>query len=268
MATLSSVGDAVTLFQADKGEHVVIAISGTYQMDIELQKEQGSKNSGSWQTVPGYQYILHDATVADTYITEGYNENLRLVVTREVSSGEDATATLTSGDKLLHTLTDDVGNVLMEFYQSGAKVDGRYLPRSPVVLTAATTITAREHANRPLLLNNVAGVVCTLPSATGTGDEYEFIVVATLTSNAYTINATPNTQGFIGYAHVMDSADTTSSTFQTVATNDIITLTFADPSQGGAIGDKIRIVDVAAGTWYTEIVTKGDAAQATPFAAT
>lgn len=78
MANLADVGDSVEIQMRDKGENVAIAISGTYDMTIKFQREV-VPGGGAWQTLR--TYTTEDATVAETHVTEHWNEKLRLILT-------------------------------------------------------------------------------------------------------------------------------------------------------------------------------------------
>jgi hypothetical protein len=123
MASFTGVGDNVELLVADREEQVDIAISGTYDMTIELQREVGSPGSGAWEALK--QWTTADATVAYSHYTTRYNENLRLIVLVDTSG--TATATLTNAVEEgigYRTIKDRVGNTLMSFAQDGATIAG------------------------------------------------------------------------------------------------------------------------------------------------
>ena len=100
-----------------KGDKADVAISGTYNMTIALQREAGSPGSGAWQDIE--EWTTADATVAYSYYTERDNENLRLFV--KVDTSGTATATLTdTTDAELDVRTDALGNVIERRYQEGS----------------------------------------------------------------------------------------------------------------------------------------------------
>lgn len=133
MASFTSVGDNVELSVADRGETVAVAISGTYNMTIALQREQGSPGSGAWQTIK--EYSTANATVAENYVTQSYNEKVRLIVLVDTSG--TATATLTdNSDLTLLQPKDALGNVMFTVTQAGVSFPGT------VDVTGATTLTS------------------------------------------------------------------------------------------------------------------------------
>lgn len=117
MASFTAVGDNVTLNMSHKGDVAAVAISGTYNMTIQLQREIGSPGSGAW--LPIEEWSTEDATVAFNYVTKADNEHLRLIVTVDTSG--TATATLTdTNDAVLQERFDSVGNLIEKRYQDGS----------------------------------------------------------------------------------------------------------------------------------------------------
>lgn len=258
MASLADVGDNVTISVKDKDERIVISISGTYEMVLELQREVGSPRSGTWETLRTYDGT--NTTFSEDYYTESFNERLRLIVVTDTSG--TAVATLTDTTKLLNTVTDIVGNDLAKWYQ------GAFVPvRTPVTLTADTTITEADHAYRPIVLSAATGLTATLPAATGSGNVYKFYVATDISSNDYVIQVASAADVLQGFAIIADSADDTLSMFETAADSDTMTMGATDPSTGGQRGDIITIVDVASGLFSVEAMLLGDGVQATPFSA-
>ena len=86
--------------------------------------------------------------------------------------------TVTSGG-----LTVTAGGVTVT---AGTTTLGGSFVRDVVTLTGTDAITQAEHAGRILLMGEVGGdaaATFTLPAATGSGDEYKFIVSVVNTSN-------------------------------------------------------------------------------------
>jgi len=137
-----------------------------------------------------------------------------------------------------------------------------------ITITATDAITATEHANRKCYLGEVGGdaaVTLTLPAATGTGNEYRFIVSVVNTSN-YVIqvaNANDTIDGSV-ILH-QDSANTVVS-FNTVAASDTITLN--GTTKGGvSIGDELTLIDSLANQYTVKGVLTASGTEATPFSA-
>lgn len=259
MASFTTVGDTTTLSVADMNESVTIALSGTYTMTIDFQRELGSPGSGSWETVKTYSTA--DATVSDIYYTKSFKENLRLFL--RVDGGGTCTCSLTNTtQELLFEHQDRVGNSLYKIYQ------GAFVPvQTPVDLTATVTLTEAKHAFRPLLLDAAAGFTVTLPAATGTGNIYEFFVHTTLTSGSYIIQVANATDVIQGTALINLTGAATVESYEAASTSDTITLQFADPSTGTTKGGWIRLRDVAAGYFYCQAILHGDGASATVWSA-
>jgi hypothetical protein len=108
-------------------------------------------------------------------------------------------------------------------------------------------------------------VTLTLPAATGSGNEYRFIVSVVNTSN-YVIqvaNADDTIDGSV-ILH-QDSANTVVS-FNTVAASDTITLN--GTTKGGvSIGDELTLIDSLANQYTVKGVLTASGTEATPFSA-
>ena len=137
-----------------------------------------------------------------------------------------------------------------------------------ITIVATDAITATEHANRKCYLGEVGGnaaVTLTLPAATGTGNEYRFIISVVNTSN-YVIqvaNADDTIDGSV-ILH-QDSANTT-QTFNTVAASDTITLD-GTTTGGVSIGDELTLVDMATNQYSVKGILTASGTEATPFSA-
>ncbi len=263
MASFTGVGDNTTLSVQDRDEAIAIAISGTYDMTILFQREQGSPGSGSWLTLKTYSTA--NATVADTWYSENFNENYRLIVT--VDGGGTATATLSdSSDKTLFQRKDAVGNVLETVKQSGVNFPNSFsAARYEVVdLTSASyTLTEADHAGRLLFLDKSGGIDIDLPAATGSGAVYKFMVV-TATADAYAISAGTNGADFFGVVCGC-SAGGTEFTWNATANNNTLSLGGTSQATGGSVGDYIEIVDIATNKYHARgFITQGGT-PATPF---
>jgi len=144
-----------------------------------------------------------------------------------------------------------------------------------VRLTSAAnrTIEPGAHAARKVIVEaefTNAAMTFTMPKATGSGHEYEFIVNAALTQDL--VVAALGTDVFAGVARlgaVSGSAALILGVYVTSATSDKYTFNNTT-SGGGTLGDKIKLVDIASGTWWVEVdavVASTDGAGATGFAA-
>lgn len=129
-------------------------------------------------------------------------------------------------------------------------------------LSAATLQASYIHST--VKLDRAAGIAVTLPAATGSGDRYTFIIGTTFTSSA-TIKVTGNDVMF-GHALYAADAGDTAVMFETAADSD--TITFDGTTTGGYKGTIVRLIDMAADSWFVEVIGKATGAEATPFSAT
>lgn len=148
------------------------------------------------------------------------------------------------------------------------------LDSTPVAITAATVTFYRDtHAGRPIYLNRAAGIVATLPAATGSGDVYRLIVGATTTGTT-TVKVPNATDYMIGTATLyQDGGDTVvgfaTANSGTVATeSDTITLYVASNTTGGIKGAQIILTDIASAVWHVDYISDAGGTEATPFSAT
>lgn len=258
MASFTDVLDTVSLSVPRRGEEFDVALSGTYAMDIALQRET-APGSGSWQTVK--HYTTANATVAERFASLQAGDKWRLIVVVDTSGTCTATLTAVAGEEL-SSFVDPSGNVYARLYE-GPTFDP---VKTPVVLTADGLLNKAQHANRPLILSAVAGFTVDLPAATGSGDVYEFYVGTTLTSNNYIIDgfdtAVALLQGVI--CGVDDEAEFTWGS--EVGADNRISLGGTAHATGGQIGDYIRCVDIATGVYHASgFIHHGTGTEANPF---
>lgn len=153
---------------------------------------------------------------------------------------------------------------------TAAEIDNAADVSARMVAAGATlAVTVAAHAGKIIQLDTLAGSVCTLPAAAGTGARFEFVTTVLATSNSHIVkvNATPGTDIMVGRATVADAADDSQTTFVTTATSD--TITFNRTTTGSVrIGERIVCVDVKAGYWAVDVVCVGTGGEATPFSAT
>lgn len=168
MASFANVGDTTTLDMVYKGDIAAVALSGTYDMTIALQREQGSKGSGAWETIKTWSTA--NATVAYNYTTIRANEALRLIV--QVDTSGTCTATLTdSGDVKLETIRDESGAIIETRWEGG----GRVFYDKHVGLTDANATILESNSGKIHTIANVsADRTFTLP-AVKVGLYYRFV---------------------------------------------------------------------------------------------
>ena len=158
MASLTTVGDKVSLSLTYKGDVAAIALSGTYDMTIALQREIGSKGSGAFETLKTWDTA--DATVAYNHVATRPDENLQVIVL--VDNSGTCVATITdAGDVLLETVTDEAGNVVSRRYEGGGVV----LADAVVLLADANaSIKAADSGKIHVIANVSADRTFTLPA--------------------------------------------------------------------------------------------------------
>jgi hypothetical protein len=107
----------------------------------------------------------------------------------------------------------------------------------------------------------------TLPTSTGGGAVYRFLVTVTATSNSHVIkvgNATDEMRGFV----VQDSDTATAPNIWWAADNDD-TITLNRTTTGlAAQGEYFEIVDAVAGHFFVRGFSQASGTEATPFSAT
>lgn len=138
------------------------------------------------------------------------------------------------------------------------------------VTASSVTIKPQTHAGKTVTLNRAAGIAVTLPAATGSGAEYEFLVGTTVTSNTTTIKVANATDTMIGSAVLaQDSADTMVQ-FDHAADTD--TITFNGTTTGGLVGARITVRDIkldgSTAKWLVNVFSSATGIEATPFSAT
>ena len=143
-----------------------------------------------------------------------------------------------------------------------------YKPNLGVVTVTASTVTvaADAYAGVPIVLDRAAGIAVTLPAATGSGAQYEFILKTTITSNSTTIKVANSSDTMIGPATLFQDAGDTVVGFLASGTSD--TITWNGTTTGGIAGAKAVVRDVAANLWHVEVISDASGTEATPFSAT
>ena len=152
--------------------------------------------------------------------------------------------------------------------KAGLANESATLAERVATLTAGSeSLTPEAHGNRLLIINTEltnAAQTKTLPKTTGSGDEYEIVVNAVLTQDL--VVAALGADILSGTAFVRSETATGTDVFHTTATDD--KYTFNNTTTGGLRGDRVKLVDIAAGTWLVYIEANGSGTLATGFAAT
>lgn len=145
--------------------------------------------------------------------------------------------------------------------------DQTLIPATKVVdATAATlTVTKDEHAGRVVTLNRAAGIAVTLPDATGSGDEYEFYVGTTVTSNSTTIAVPDADNTMVGF--VSTATTTAGNGLHEAAGGTDDTITMNGTTTGGIVGSYVKVKDIAADLWLVDGRLVGSGTLATSLSA-
>lgn len=138
-----------------------------------------------------------------------------------------------------------------------------YKPNYGVVtLTSDTTLTNAGYAGLTILLDNAAGVVLTLPEATGSGATFEVLIKTTVTSNAYDIRC-PTSSEFVGHAMLHQDSAATIASFDASDNDDEISMNGS--TTGGLRGGRVKLVDAYTGHWFAYVESAATGTEATPF---
>lgn len=130
-------------------------------------------------------------------------------------------------------------------------------------VTASTlAVTKAVYNGQTINLSRAAGIVVTLPAATGTNAVYTFVVSTTVTSNSYKIQVANSTDVINGNLLVSGA---TGTTFGTLPASDTITMNGS--TTGGLAGSYVQITDVATGVFLVTGALIGSGTVATPFSA-
>jgi len=160
--------------------------------------------------------------------------------------------------------TDQAGTALT------AGEHGVYVPKmrsAKIVepITADVSLTA-EDSGKLLAFKIASGATVTLPAATGSGIEYHFVVLTTVTSNDYIVQVTGDDtiDGMI--LNCDDDSSDAVAIWKTAAASD--TITMDGSTKGGIIGDTFKLTDIGADQWLIHAATtSGTGTVATPFSA-
>lgn len=143
-----------------------------------------------------------------------------------------------------------------------ADVSGRM-----VAAGGTLTMTETTHEGKIIALDTAAGSVVTLPTSTGGGAVYQFVVTVTATSNSHVIkvgNATDEFRGFV----IQDSDTATAPNTWWAADNDD-TITLNRTTSGlAAQGEYFTIIDALSGHYMVQGYSQASGTEITPFSAT
>jgi hypothetical protein len=138
-------------------------------------------------------------------------------------------------------------------------------PRKPRTIDSNVTLSIGPYHDRPLVFDVASGAVATLPTSSGSGAVFRFIVQTTVTTNSAKIQVANATDVMIGQiVMAQDSADT-AVVFEAASTSDTITLNGS--TAGGIRGDWLELIDHKAGFWQVRGLLSGTGTEASPFSA-
>lgn len=136
---------------------------------------------------------------------------------------------------------------------------------------AAKTLTVDANNNDTILLDTATGgSTVTLPTATGSGATFRFVISTLATSPAGHIvkagAAGDNFAGIVGIVGTLPAG--TATAFAAGATDDTITMNAGNKTGNAAKGEWLELTDVAANLWAVRGMLSCSGTPATPFSAT
>lgn len=132
---------------------------------------------------------------------------------------------------------------------------------------ATLTMTQDAHEAKIICLDTAAGSIVTLPTSTGGGAVYRFLITVTATSNSHIIKVGNTTDEFRGY--VIQDADTATAPNTWWAADNDDTITLNRTTTGlAAQGEYFEIIDATAGHFFVQGYSQASGTEATPFSAT
>lgn len=140
-------------------------------------------------------------------------------------------------------------------------------PNNKIVTTdaAALVVTAKNHANRTIVLNSTHTQTVTLPDSVGNGDKYRFAVSVVGTDGSKVIKVNNTADVMQGVSIVNSTATDQASSFLTSATSDTVTLN--NTTTGGIVGTTVEIEDIAIGTFLVRVQQAASGTVSSPFSA-
>ncbi len=119
--------------------------------------------------------------------------------------------------------------------------------KTPVALTATAAMTALLNSGRLNYVTGTDAAAYTLPEATGTGDEYTFVMGEVNTNGTTFVGADTANVNIYGCINILDMDSNAQTAYFGAAGDD--TITFNGTTSGGQIGDKITFTDLATDVW-------------------
>lgn len=112
---------------------------------------------------------------------------------------------------------------------------------------ATLTVVRATHRGKTIAFDQASGSVITLPAATGSGDEYNFVVGTTVGSNSHILKVANSSDTMVGTVSI--ATTTTGAGTHEAAGGTDDTITMNGTTTGGIIGSSIRVRDIAANVW-------------------
>ena len=142
---------------------------------------------------------------------------------------------------------------------------GNYATNIKTITASLTMDTG--NSGQTIIIDAAAGLTCTLPTATGSGNVYRFLLKTTVTSNNVVVQVNNSTDAFVGFNNVIsdDAGGPAKGFIASAASDDTITLN--GTTKGGYAGDFIEVLDIASGLFSVQIYGKATGTEATPFSA-
>lgn len=129
---------------------------------------------------------------------------------------------------------------------------------------ATLALDYARHGGKLIALDTAAGSVCTLPPATGSGAEFEFIVTVAATTNAHIVKVGVAADQFAGGVGLSsDNASNAVLGWEPAANDDQISLN--GTTTGGKVGDRFTLVDIKPGYWAINGRITESGSEQTPF---
>jgi hypothetical protein len=183
--------------------------------------------------------------------------------------GMEASATSLSSTELgfLDGVTASSGVVASKAVIANSSGQVPYVPQVIRHTTGATRTLTAAQSGAIVYLDKADGVVITMP-ATSVGLMYRFIVLTSVTSNAYKLSsATQGTEFFDGTVNSAQDAAVASTVFTgDGSTHDNVSMN--GTTTGGLVGTDILVVCTAANKWSVCGDVRANGTEATPFSTT
>jgi hypothetical protein len=129
---------------------------------------------------------------------------------------------------------------------------------------SATTLTT-DDAGRIVKLDTATGSVVTLPTASGTGNKYHFVVSVLATTNSHKIQVNSTADAMQGMVIGLSATAANAVAFSAAAgTDDTITLN-RSTTGSVVIGEQFEVTDFAANRYHVHGIFQSTGTTATPF---